>query len=104
MLLTSTLPRLCRMMTQEDKPRVKPIDLMWYDITGDSDGIEYQITDTSNSTHVKVCMQKKPKERNLATSASGLVFAHPSPWNAPHCSLKAYRNAACSEWKYMHLA
>ncbi len=53
-LLTATLPRLRRMMTEKDKPRVKPIDLMWYDITGDSDGIEYQITDTSNATHVKV--------------------------------------------------
>lgn len=32
---------------------VKPIDLMWYDVTGEEDGIEYQILDTSNDTHIK---------------------------------------------------
>ena len=33
---------------------MKGIDLMWYDITGSEDGIEYQILDTTNTTHIKV--------------------------------------------------
>ena len=32
---------------------MKGIDLMWYDITGSEDGIEYQILDTTNATHIK---------------------------------------------------
>lgn len=30
------------------------MDLMWYDVTGDDEGIEYQILDTTNETHIKV--------------------------------------------------
>lgn len=33
---------------------MKGVDLMWYDITGNEEGIEYQILDTSNTTHIKV--------------------------------------------------
>ena len=43
-----------RPLLPEERPRVKGVDLMWYDITGNEDGIEYQILDTSNATHIKV--------------------------------------------------
>ena len=36
---------------------LKPVDLMWYDVTGVEDGIEYQILEPSsepNATHMKV--------------------------------------------------
>ena len=46
------LPR--RPLMPEERPRVKGVDLMWYDITGNEEGIEYQILDTSNTTHIKV--------------------------------------------------
>ena len=45
---------LHRPLMPEERPRVKGVDLMWYDITGSEEGIEYQILDTSNTTHIKV--------------------------------------------------
>lgn len=45
---------LCRKLGARDLRSIKPIDLMWYDITGYEDGIEYQILDTTNATHIKV--------------------------------------------------
>lgn len=45
----------CRKLGARDMRTIKPIDLMWYDVTGYEEGIEYQILDTSNETHIKVC-------------------------------------------------
>ncbi len=42
-----------RPLTLPHDKGIKPIDLMWYDVTGEEDGIEYQILDTSNDTHIK---------------------------------------------------
>ena len=44
----------CRKLGARDIRAIKPIDLMWYDVTGYEEGIEYQILDTSNETHIKV--------------------------------------------------
>ena len=43
-----------RKLSGRDLRSVKPVDLMWYDVTGDDEGIEYQILDTTNETHIKV--------------------------------------------------
>jgi hypothetical protein len=43
-----------RKLSGRDLRSVKPVDLMWYDVTGDDEGIEYQILDTTNETHMKV--------------------------------------------------
>lgn len=43
----------------EERPRVKGVDLMWYDITGNEEGIEYQILDTTNTTHIKVRLARQ---------------------------------------------
>ena len=44
----------CRKLGAKDIRAIKPIDLMWYDVTGYEEGIEYQILDTTNQTHIKV--------------------------------------------------
>ena len=43
-----------RKLSGRDLRSIKPMDLMWYDVTGDDEGIEYQILDTTNETHIKV--------------------------------------------------
>ena len=47
----------CRKLGGRDLRNLKPVDLMWYDVTGVEDGIEYQILEPStepNATHMKV--------------------------------------------------
>ncbi len=47
----------CRKLGGRDIRNLKPVDLMWYDVTGVEDGIEYQILEPSlepNATHMKV--------------------------------------------------
>ena len=51
---------------------MKGVDLMWYDITGNEDGIEYQILDTSNTTHIKV------RGRTAAAVSSTRIAVVPS--------------------------
>ena len=49
----------CRKLGGRDLRALKPVDLMWYDVTGVEDGIEYQILEPSsepNATHMKVRM------------------------------------------------
>ena len=46
-----------RKLGGRDLRNLKPVDLMWYDVTGVEDGIEYQILEPSsepNATHMKV--------------------------------------------------
>lgn len=49
---------------------MKGVDLMWYDITGSEDGIEYQILDTSNTTHIKVRGERSCYSRKLLRCCS----------------------------------
>ena len=53
---------------------MKGVDLMWYDITGNEEGIEYQILDTSNTTHIKVRGLQQ-----LSAVSSSCVADVPSP-------------------------
>ena len=54
---THSLVMCCRKLGGRDIRNLKPVDLMWYDVTGVEDGIEYQILEPSsepNATHMKV--------------------------------------------------
>ena len=74
----------CRKLGARDIRAIKPIDLMWYDVTGFEEGIEYQILDTTNQTHIKVSACRVGSLRTSAHCLGHDLIVLPCMQPTPH--------------------